>query len=120
MYVYHRTSAATAILAEGFRDGMSDAMNAALWPGVWFSTFPLNFNEGAKGEDVLRLDIPEALFTDYEFVPDDEEIRTYREALIPAGLVNAYGPPTLLTEAEVEELEANDPRWRPGFHPGNL
>ena len=45
-------------------------MNALLWPGVWLSTFPLDWNEGAKGDDVLRLDIPERLFSDHEFVPD--------------------------------------------------
>jgi hypothetical protein len=34
MYVYHRTPVAAAILAEGFRDGTTHAMNALLWPGV--------------------------------------------------------------------------------------
>lgn len=113
MYVYHRTPAATQILAEGFRDGTTHPMNALLGPGVWFSTFPLDCNEGAKGDDVLRLDIPEALFTEHEFVPENPTRGTYREALIPAARVNVYGPPTLLTEEEVDELEANDPRFNP-------
>ena len=112
MYVYHRTDAATQILSEGLRDGTLHAMNALLWPGVWVSTFPLDWSEGAKGAHVLRLDIPERLFTDYEFVPEGEDRRTYREALIPAALVNAYGPPTLLSEEEVEELEAHDPQFQ--------
>jgi hypothetical protein len=111
MYVYHRTDAAQAILAEGFRDGTTHPMNALLWPGVWVSTFPLDMNEGAKGDAVLRVDIPDKLFTDHAFVPEGEGLRTYREALIPAELVNAYGPPTLLTEEELDELEANDPRF---------
>jgi hypothetical protein len=42
-----------------------------------------------------------------------EARRTYREALIPAARLNAYGPPTLLSEKEVDELEANDPRFQP-------
>jgi|SRR5215468_5507869 len=110
MFVYHRTPAAQAILAEGFRDGTTHPMNALLWPGVWVSTFPLDANEGAKGTDVLRLDIPKNLFTEHEFIPEDEDMRTYREALIPAALLNVY-PVVFLSEEEVEELEANDPRF---------
>jgi hypothetical protein len=113
MYVYHRTPTATQILEGGFRDGTLHPMNALLWPGVWVSTFPLDFHEGAKGEAVLRLDIPVALFTDHEFVPEGEDQRTYREALIPAALLNAHGPPVLLSAEEVDELEANDPRFQP-------
>ena len=113
MYVYHRTDAAAAILATGFQDGTGHPMNALLWPGVWFSTFPLDVSEGATGDAVLRLDLPETVFIGYEFVPEGEDQRTYREALIPAALVNAYGPPTLLSADEVEDLEANDPRFNP-------
>ena len=104
MYVYHRTDAATAILAEGFRDGTLHAMNALLWPGVWVSTFPLDWSEGAKGAHVLRLDIPETLFTRHEFVNEDGTPCAYREALIPAALLNASAPFTLLTEEEVERV----------------
>ena len=113
MYVYHRTPAAAVILAEGFRDGTLQPMNIVLWPGVWVSTFPLDGNEGAKGEAVLCLDIPETLFTDHECVPEDEDLRTYREALIPAALLNAAGLPRLLSAAEVEALEDQDPRFQP-------
>ena len=73
---------------------------------------PLGFSEGAKGDDVLRLDIPETLFTSHEFVPEGDDHRAYREALIPAALLNAYAPFTLLSEEEVDELEANDPRFQ--------
>jgi hypothetical protein len=113
MYVYHRTDAAAAILAGGFRDGTLHAMNIVLWPGVWVSSFPLDWSEGAKGAHVLRLDIPERLFTDHEFVNDDGTPCAYREALIPAELLNAYAPFVVLSEAEVDELEANDPRFQP-------
>ena len=113
MYVYHRTDAAAAILAEGFRDGTTHPMNALLYPGVWVSSFPLDWSEGAKGEAVLRLDIPEPLFTAHEFTNEDGSPCSYREALIPAALLNAYGPPVRLSEAEVDELESNDPRFLP-------
>src|SRR5262249_31144992 len=110
MYVYHRTPAAAAILADGFRDGTLHPLNALLYPGVWVSSFPLGVNEGAEGDEVLRLDIPETLFTDHEFTNEDGSPCSYREALIPATLLNQYTP-VLLSEEEVDELEANDPRF---------
>jgi hypothetical protein len=113
VFVYHRTDAAAEIMAEGFLDGTLHAMNVLLWPGVWVSTFPLDWSEGAKGNHVLRLDIPERLFTDHEFVNEDGTPCAYREALIPAALLNACAPFVLLSEAEVDELEANDPRFQP-------
>src|SRR2546423_2648726 len=109
MYVYHQTDAAEAILVSGFRDGTTHPLNILLGPGVWVSTFPLNGNESATGEAVLRLDMPGALFVDHELLPDGEDDRTYREALIPAALLNQYGPPSLLSEDEVDALE--DPRF---------
>src|SRR5262245_10223661 len=113
MFVYHRTDAAATILADGFRDGTQHAMNALLGPGVWVSSFPLDWNEGAKGEHVLRLNIPETLFITHDFTNDDGSPCSYREALIPAALLNAFGPPVLLSEAEVDALESQDPRFLP-------
>jgi hypothetical protein len=113
MDVYHRTDAATAILEGGFRDGTLHPINALLWPGVWVSSFPLGVSEGAKGDDVLRLAIPETLFTEHEFVNEDGTPCAYREALIPAALLNAYAPFTLLSAADVDALEDNDPRFHP-------
>jgi len=49
--------------------------------------------------------------TAHEFVNEDGTT-PYREALIPAALLNAYGPPRLFAEAEVDELEAHDPRFQ--------
>jgi hypothetical protein len=54
---------------------------------------------------------PDALFTAHEFVNEDGTT-PYREALIPAAHLNAYGPPRLFAEAEVDELEAHDPRFQ--------
>src|SRR5262245_19109215 len=89
------------------------AMNALLYPGVWVSSFPLDLSEGARGAHVLRLDIPETLFTEHEFTNEDGSPCSYREALIPAALLNAYGPPVLLSEEEVEALEDQGPRFFP-------
>lgn len=94
MRVFHRTSttAAATILREGFRDGEGSYMaGEGSYRGVWVSAEPLDENEGANGDIVLILDIPAALFAEYEWV---EEQKPYREALIPSALLNRFGPPS--------------------------
>jgi hypothetical protein len=60
--------------------------------GVWFSDQPLDINEGAKEDCVLLIEIPEGVFAECEWV---EEGKPYRESLIPAAIVNRYGPPKI-------------------------
>jgi hypothetical protein len=48
---------------------------------------PLDVNEGAEGEDLLVVEMPENVVEEYEWV---EEGKTYREFLIPAKIVNRY------------------------------
>jgi len=52
---------------------------------VWFSDRPLDANDGARGDGLLVVDIPEEVIVDYEWV---EEGKGYREWLIPAEVVN--------------------------------
>jgi hypothetical protein len=85
--VYHRTFHATEIMRDGFKDGIGSYLTDRMWEGVWFSDEPLDFNEGAKGDTLLRLDIPSKLFEKYEWV---EENKGYREALIPSVEINKY------------------------------
>jgi hypothetical protein len=58
--------------------------------GVWLSNVPLDSNEGTKGEDLLTIEIPDAVLAEYEWI---EEGKPYREFLVPAELVNKFGPP---------------------------
>ncbi|MDA1129442.1 MAG: hypothetical protein O2913_12195 [Chloroflexi bacterium] len=88
--VYHRTSAASAILAHGFRDGEGTYFTDKVWRGVWLSDVPLDINEGAAGDTVLVLDIPARVFRRYEWV---EESKPYKESLVPAAILNRYGSP---------------------------
>ena len=74
--------------------------------GVWLSAVPLDINEGAKGEQLLALDIPEEVVAEYEWREDE---KTYREFLVPADVVNRYGPPRWL--ATEEESSIRDPRF---------
>lgn len=93
MKVYHRTYHAKEILVEGFRDATGYYLTTNLYTGVWFSNRPLDINEGADGDTLLTIDIPESALTYYEWV---EEGKPYREFLIPASLANQYGPPTIV------------------------
>ncbi|MBA2385257.1 MAG: hypothetical protein H0V68_11430 [Actinobacteria bacterium] len=114
MLVYHRTHRADAILREGFRDGYYQMPMIGLLRGVFVSAlWPLDENEGADGDVVLSLDVPEPLFIEYEHV---EEGKTYREAMIPAADLNRHVP-TLrrLSEPEVDVLVLE--RWE-SFGPG--
>lgn len=92
MRLYHRTDAAHRILAEGFRDAEGPYLTDTTQRGVWLSNVPLDPNEGTTEGPLLTLDIPEDVLADYEWV---EEGKPYREFLVPAGVVNRYGPPTI-------------------------
>ena len=88
--VFHTTYASKSILAQGFRDGEGHYLTDRRWRGVWLSDRPLDINEGAKGDTTLALDIPIHVFVEFEWM---EEGKPYRESLIPATIVNRYGPP---------------------------
>ena len=104
MLVYHRTSHGEAIQRDGFLDREGTYGTTELWRGVWVADTPLDENEGAHGDDVLTLEIPDALFVQYEWV-EDFPFPTYREALIPAADLNEHLPTLrLLTDDELEEL----------------
>jgi hypothetical protein len=90
MLVYHTTFNAAQILAQGFRDGKGCYGTDTPRKGVWFSDRPLDVNEGAKGDTLLILDLPDKVFATYEWKEDG---KPYREALIPAKVVNRYGRP---------------------------
>ena len=111
MKVYHRTKAADAILAEGFRDGEGHYLTSNLYRGVWLSNVPLDENEGAWGDTLLSLDIPESVIAEYEWV---EEGKPYREFLVPADTVNEYGPPTV-EDIRPEPFFGQRRRHKPSF-----
>ncbi len=108
MLLYHTTFAADAILAEGFRDGEGHYLTHQIHRGVWLADRPVDANEGAPGDTVLVIEIPEEVMAPYEWMTewrplDEEEVTpelalacrelAYREFLVPAEVVNRYGPP---------------------------
>jgi len=108
MRLFHRTHHAAAILREGFRDGEGSYLTDRTLRGVWLSDFPLDENAGADGDQLLQVDVPDAVALDHEVV---EEGKTYREFLIPADVLNRCGPPRLVSADEEGEL--TDPRFLP-------
>lgn len=106
--VFHRTSAAAwrAIRREGFRDASGTYMTSSEHTGVWVSDRPLDENEGAGGDVLLSLEVPDlSALAPYEWV---EESKGYREWLVPAAVLNSYGTP------RVEEHRPSPPAWARG------
>lgn len=97
MQVFHSTNAADAILLNGFRDSIGTYLTSREFSGVWVADRPLDGNEGVSGHDVvLCLEIPEELISQYEW--DEGEVKGYREFLVPAELLNRFGPPRVYVE----------------------
>lgn len=94
--LYHRTdcAAAEAIITGGFAD-RGDFLTRSLRAegGVWLSDNPLPWQ--APGlEATLSVDIPAEVVAEFE---QPVKRKGLREFLVPAEIVNRYGP---LTEAE--------------------
>ncbi|MFJ7413063.1 hypothetical protein ACIQWZ_19930 [Streptomyces sp. NPDC098077] len=105
---FHTTDAAAAILRDGFRGGGGGYMLIGLdLCGVFLADEPVGPNEGAKGDDVLAVVLPDGMaLDDYEIV---EDLKGYREWCIPADVINRLGRVRQLTEEEA--LEASSARW---------
>jgi hypothetical protein len=90
MVLWHRTEAASAtvIMKIGFQDGCGSYGTTRESSGVFLSDRPLDENEGACGDALLRvsLDCAEDEIGDFEWVEED---KPYREWQIPASFVNA-------------------------------
>ena len=103
MIVYHRTYYAEAILRDGFRDATGSYLTGRPHTGVWLSDVPLDVNEGADGDTVLALDIPDFVLARCEW---KEVKKTYREFLCPAAWVNRFGPPMIHEDDYQGQTEA--------------
>jgi len=106
--IYHRTPYARVICAQGFCDSEDDPP----WSqGIWVATAPVTegpLGKGAKGNELLMLEIPVTLFEAYERPEDCDGARV---ALIPATRLNQHRPffcldewPEEWTESEVSRM----------------
>ena len=97
MKAYHRTYYSEEILRDGFLDATGTYLTVSPeeFTGVWVSDRPLDIYEGADGNVLLVLDIPEEIFAKYEWVEDG---KPYREALVPAEILNILPSPTIVDD----------------------
>lgn len=100
---FHTTAAAEAILRAGFRDAEGSYGLATLTlRGVFVANVPADCNEGATGDQVLEIVLPDDVdLTDFELI-EDERHSAFREWCVPAELLNTRAAVRLLTDAEVE------------------
>jgi len=98
MRIFHRTVNGTAavIMSEGFTDNEEKYLSDFAWRGVWVSDRPLHA-DGVPGHALLTLEIPAEVFADYEWIQDGQ---SYRGSLIPATILNRYGPPVAIRNSE--------------------
>jgi hypothetical protein len=78
-------------LSDGFADAIGSYLTKYSYEGVWVSDVPLDPDEGAVGDTLLSLNIEDKVFSEYEWVETDPQLREmkgYREALIPAAQLN--------------------------------
>jgi hypothetical protein len=104
MIYYHTTNAADAILRHGFTDTTGTYMMGLELTGVWLGDSPMSVNEGAKGDQVLRVEFHDDVdLDDFEVV---EEHKPYREWCVPTELISGRASVTLMSDDEVDAASA--------------
>lgn len=95
MRLYHPTRHAEAILRDGFGERTGAYLTESDQSGVWvFDAWPRPRAGDEDPDVILEIEIPEAVVLPFEWhvgLP-------YREFLMPAALLNLYGPPRIATE----------------------
>jgi hypothetical protein len=90
MKLFHPTMHAAEILHDGFGENTGTYVTERDHSGVWLFDKPVDKTMGGGKEAViLELEIPEPVVLPFEV----DANRPYRQFLVPAALVNLYGPP---------------------------
>lgn len=86
---------ASEILRDGFGETSGTYITESDHSGVWLFDRPVDKRVGGGDQAVmLELDIPEAVALPYETFGDF----LYRQFLMPAAILNFYGPPLISGE----------------------
>jgi hypothetical protein len=102
-------------LQGGFKDVEGAYMTSDLHRGVWVTferPWDLVIAGPPPGEDpaLLVIDLPEPVFAEYEWI---EEGKGYREALVPAAILNRY---RVYRAWECDECGVIAAEGEPGWH----
>ena len=107
LILYHRTTAenARAIMESGFKNSSGYFLSNRTWSGVWLSARPLDTRDDGEDDNLLmiRLDIPEQQLARWEWMAEGQ---SYREWLIPAGLINGFMTVTLVDQLDLLSVAA--------------
>ncbi len=97
MRLYHPTRHAAEILRDGFGEDSGTYLTATDHSGVWLFDRPVDKRMGG-GEDavMLELEVPAAIALPFE----SSVSLPYRQFLMPARILNHYGPPSVSQDAE--------------------
>ena len=111
MILYHTTDAAGAIIRDGFRDSEGTyGFTTLTLRGVFLAVAPADVNDGAKGDQLLEVALPDELdLSAYAIV---EEGRPAWEWCVPADVLNRHASVRLLAEDEADA--ATRERWAGG------
>ena len=92
MRLYHPTRHAESIMRDGFGEMSGTYLTESDHSGVWLFDRPVDRRIGGGDDAVMMvLDIPEPVVLPFE-APGPFR---YRQFLIPAALLNLYGPPEI-------------------------
>ena len=95
MRLYHPTMHAEEILRDGFGERSGTYLTATDHSGVWLFDRPVDRRMGGGEQAVLmEVEIPEEVVEPFEFGSG----LPYRQFLVPARVINRYGPPRLAEE----------------------
>jgi hypothetical protein len=95
MKLFHPTRHAAEILRDGFGEETGTYLTPTDYSGVWLFDRPPDDQAGDVDPDVImELEIPEDVVAPFEWLVG----RPYREFLMPARIVNQYGPPRVRAE----------------------
>lgn len=90
MRLYHPTIHAAEILRDGFGDKSGTYLTETDHSGVWMYDRPVDTRMGGgDAAEMLVIDMPESVVVPFEWGAG----LPYRQFLMPAALINLYGPP---------------------------
>jgi hypothetical protein len=109
-----------------WREGWIDLYAEFGLEGVYFSTIPLDVNDGFEGDVTLCLDVLDDAFDQYDVTDELQKANGYRLFLVPAKTLNQIGHPKVYDHEYAgcsrRELLQSSRRWEaaadePGAEP---